>query len=201
QQRLPELDRCVPAARLDQPWLPPDQSGEIDELVELVGAGRGGATAPTILDSRGCFPHGSVRGGPVPSIPLAITSLRVVLRSWPARSCSCFRIHSSRLIMRATLSCWARIARASRVCACTSASVPTVFGSFNTVSDWASVVSPTLSRIPYVPGGTRGPRSIRSRSHVTSGRVPSDPTRTNGLPGGGVRSLGTAAGAERRSHH
>ena len=96
QQRLPELDRCVPAARLDQPWLPPDQSGEIDELVELVGAGRGGATAPTILDSRGCFPHGSVRGGPVPSIPLAITSLRVVLRSSAANAGTTLSMRSAK---------------------------------------------------------------------------------------------------------
>ena len=120
--------------------------------------------------------------------------------SWScaARSRTCLRTHSSRLIMRAMLSCSARMVRASVPWACTSASVPTVFGSLSTVTDCVAVTagaveSPTgvtTKRTLYVPGTTSGPRSERSRSHVTSGRVPSPPVRTNVLPGGGVRSFG-----------
>src|SRR5206468_7857126 len=136
QQRLPELDRCVPAARLDQPWLPPDQSGEIDELVELVGAGRGGATAPTILDSRGRVPHGSVRGGMAPSIPLAITSLRVVLRSSAANAGTTLSMRSAKRADAAAMR------RANRSCTASCCAVGAKSAPLSATSDCSAASRP-----------------------------------------------------------
>ena len=67
-------------------------------------------------------------------------------RTCPARSWSCRRTHSRRLMIRPTESCSARIAVASWVWAATSASLAVVLGSLSTVSGWFSVVSPTVTR-------------------------------------------------------
>ena len=94
QQDVAELDRGVAAARLHEGGLAADQVRQVDELVELVGPGCR-ATAPTIRGARRPVAHGPVRGGTAPSIPLAMTSLSVVLRSSAANAGTALSMRSA----------------------------------------------------------------------------------------------------------